>query len=107
MSQFTTVAKVGEVPEGRGRTFSIAGRQIAVFFVGGRYYALDDYCPHMGASLGTGDVYQDMVICDRHLWAFKLSDGSCPDAPGLKADTFEVRVQGDEIQVRVADEEKG
>jgi len=106
MSEFTTVARTGEIAEGQGRTFSVAGREIALFLVGGRYYALDDYCPHMGASLGTGDVYQEMVICNRHMWAFKLADGTCPDAPGLKAEAFEVRVEGDEIQVRVAEKEK-
>jgi nitrite reductase/ring-hydroxylating ferredoxin subunit len=101
MSEFITVARVGEIPEGRGRTFRAGDREVAVFHVAGRYYALDDFCPHMGASLGTGDVHEDMVVCDRHLWAFKLADGSCPDAPALRATTFEVRVVGDEIQVRV------
>ena len=101
MSEFTTVARVGEIREGRGRTFTIGDREVAVFLVDGRYYAMDDYCPHQGASLGTGDVYEGMVICNKHMWGFKLADGSCPDAPGLTADTFEVRVRGDEIQVRV------
>jgi nitrite reductase (NADH) small subunit len=99
--QFTSIARVAEVPEGRGRTFSVAGRDIALFLVGGRYYALDDRCPHMGASLGTGDVYEEMVVCNRHMWGFRLADGSCPDAPVLKAETFEVRVVGDQIQVRL------
>lgn len=101
MSQFVTVARVGEIPEGQGRAFTVDGREVAVFFVKGRYYALDDYCPHMGASLGTGQVWEDLVLCNRHLWAFRLADGFCPDAPALKAQTFEVRVEGDEIQVRV------
>lgn len=104
MNQFATVAKVGEIPEGRGKTFLVGDREIAVFHVGGRYYALDDYCPHMGASLGVGDVRDGAVICDRHLWAFNLSDGSCLDVPALRAETFEVRVEGDEIQVRVPSE---
>ena len=101
MPEFITVCKVGDIPEGRGKTFTVADRRIAVFFVDGRYYALDDYCPHMGESLGLGEVHQGAVICDRHLWAFGLVDGVSPDVPSLKAETFEVRVQGDEIQVSV------
>jgi len=54
MSDFVTIAKVGEIPEGKGRRFTVGERQIAVFHVGGRYYALDDRCPHMGASLAVG-----------------------------------------------------
>ncbi len=101
MNQFTTVAKVGEIPEGQGRTFTVGDRRVALFFIAGKYYAMADACPHMGASLGIGDVRNGTVVCDRHLWAFRLEDGICTDAPNLKAETFEVRVEGDEIQVCV------
>ncbi len=101
MSDFVTVARVGEIPEGKGRAFAVGDREVAVFLLNGRYYALNDLCPHMGASLGTGDIWDGMVICNRHMWAFRLADGFCPDAPALKAETFEVRVEGDEIQVRL------
>jgi len=99
--EFVTVAHVGEIPEGRGRAYPVGDRLVAVFRHQDRYYALDDFCPHMGAPLHTGDLHQGMVICDRHLWAFRLDDGQSPDAPTLRAPTFEVRVVGDEIQVRV------
>lgn len=101
MSKFVTVARVGEIPEGRGKTFTVGDREIAVFHTAGQYFALDDYCPHMGASLGCGEVREGAVICDRHLWAFNLADGTCLDVPRMKAETFEVRVEGDAIQVRV------
>ena len=45
MADFVTVAKVGEIPGGKGRRFTVGSREIAVFHVGGRYYALDDRCP--------------------------------------------------------------
>lgn len=106
MSDFVDVARVNEVPEGRGKMFVAGGREIALFRVDGHYYALDDCCPHMGASLALGNVRDGMVICDRHLWAFRLSDGTCPDAPTLKATSFEVRVQGDRVQVRIAEPEE-
>ena len=49
MSDYTTVAKVGEIPEGHGMRFEVAGRVIAVFNDGGEFYAIDDFCPHMMA----------------------------------------------------------
>ena len=99
MPEFITIARVGDVAEGQGETFRIGDRAIALFLVDGKYYALDDRCPHMGASLGVGDVIDDSVRCDRHLWTFRLADGVCTDEPQLQAETFEVRVQGDEVQV--------
>ena len=106
MNQFITVAKVGEIPEGRGRTFTVGDRRMALFSVAGNYYALADACPHMGASLGVGDVRNGTVICDRHLWAYRLEDGVCADSPNLKAETFEVRIDGDRIQVRLPIEQE-
>jgi nitrite reductase/ring-hydroxylating ferredoxin subunit len=101
MPEFVTVARVGQIGEGRGQRFVVGGREVAVFRVGSTYYALDDYCPHMGASLGTGEVHNGAVICNRHFWAFRLEDGACLDVPRLKAETFEVRVEGDQVQVRI------
>jgi nitrite reductase (NADH) small subunit/3-phenylpropionate/trans-cinnamate dioxygenase ferredoxin subunit len=101
MSEFVTVARVGEISEGKGRTVVARGREIALFLLQGQYYALDDYCPHMGASLGDSDLWQDTVVCSRHMWAFRLADGVCVDVPSLKAETFEVRVVGEEIQVKL------
>lgn len=105
MAKFITVARVGEVPEGQGRTFRAGHREVALFCWKGKYYALDDYCPHMGASLGSSDLHGQYVLCNRHMWAFSLLDGSCPDVPTLRAETFEVRVVGDEIQVALPEPE--
>ncbi len=101
MAEFVTVARVGDVPEGRGRTVRIGDDYVALFLVDGQYYALDDYCPHMGASLGDSDLRDGMVVCNRHLWAFRLTDGTSPDVPTLRATPLDVRVAGAEIQVRL------
>lgn len=101
MEDFVAVAKTTDIPEGKAESFSIAGREIAVFHHKGSFYAMDDYCPHMGESLALGDICGDTVLCSRHLWGFKLADGSCVDVPRLQAETFEVRIEGDQILVRV------
>jgi nitrite reductase (NADH) small subunit/3-phenylpropionate/trans-cinnamate dioxygenase ferredoxin subunit len=101
MDEFTTVAKVGAIPEGRGMTFVVNGRMIAVFYADGKYSAIDDLCPHMGASLGAGEVYDGIVSCPWHAWRFRVCDGTWCDNPRIKIDAFETRVIGDEIQVRV------
>jgi nitrite reductase (NADH) small subunit len=106
MSQYVAVAKIGQISSGTGKTVVCAGRPIALFCVDGRYYAVDDYCPHMGASLGTGAVQDGAVVCDRHFWKFDLQSGVCLDAPTLKAKTFPVRVVGDDIEVALPDEAK-
>ena len=47
MSEYTTVARIGEIPEGTGAAFAVGNKMVAVFNDGGAYYAIDDCCPHM------------------------------------------------------------
>jgi nitrite reductase/ring-hydroxylating ferredoxin subunit len=100
MSEFTTVAKVGAIPEGEGITVEVGECLVALFNSAGQYFAIDDLCPHMGASLGAGAVEEGVVTCPWHAWRFKVSDGTWCDNPRIKIDSFEVRVVGDDIQVR-------
>lgn len=101
MAEFVTVAKVGSIQPGRGKTIAVGDRVVAIFNDGGTYWAIDDMCPHAGASLGAGDVVDGVVACPLHAWRFRVSDGTWCDNPRLKVDAFEVRVQGDDIQVKI------
>lgn len=104
MSEFVTVSKVGSIPEGQGASFPVGDRLVAVFNQGGNYTAIDDVCPHMGASLGAGQLDEEgKVMCPWHAWRFDVCDGTWCDNPTLKIDTFEVRVEGEDIQVKVID----
>jgi nitrite reductase (NADH) small subunit len=51
VDEFVTVAKVGDILEGNGLAYAVNGRMVAVFLEEGNYFAIDDFCPHMGASL--------------------------------------------------------
>lgn len=101
-AEFVTVAKVGAIPEGAGASFQVGKRLVAVFNRQGEYLAIDDLCPHMGASLGAGYMDEEGIItCPWHAWRFNACNGKWADNPRLAVDTFEVRVVGEEIQVRV------
>ena len=97
--EWVTVAKVGAIAEGHGATFTVGNRLVAVFLADGQYRAIDDLCPHMGASLGAGEVERGSVSCPWHAWRFNVCTGAWTDNPKLAIDCFDVRVVGDEIQV--------
>jgi nitrite reductase/ring-hydroxylating ferredoxin subunit len=97
------VAPVTEVPPGSRRQVRVGGRQIVVFNVDGRFFALRDICPHRGALLSDGKVlgsltstgagdycYDDrrsFIKCPWHGWEFDLATGQSWCAP----DTERVR----------------
>lgn len=103
MSNFEPVATVGEIPEGEGRSYPLGGTMVAVFLSGGEYTAINDFCPHMGASLAGGWVDGEAVTCPWHAWRFCVKDGTWLDNPNSKVSVprYEVRVEGDEILVEV------
>ena len=105
MSEFTTVAKVGDIPEGEGRAFECNEQMVAVFNDGGEYRAIDDMCPHMGASLAAGHLEDCVVTCPWHGWSFDTRDGTWCENRRLKIDVYHVRVVGDEIQVAPAEKQ--
>jgi nitrite reductase (NADH) small subunit len=98
---FVPVARVGAIPPGTGITCEASGRLVAVFFDGERYHAMDDLCPHMGASLGAGVIHAGEVVCPWHAWRFRASDGCWCDGPSLGVDVFEVRLAGDVVEARI------
>lgn len=101
MPDYIAVTKVGAIPPGEGRSFKVGQYLVALFNHGGEYFAINDLCPHQGASLGAGYLDEEgAVTCPWHAWRFKVCDGTWCDNPRIKTEAFEVRVVGDEIQVR-------
>jgi nitrite reductase (NADH) small subunit/3-phenylpropionate/trans-cinnamate dioxygenase ferredoxin subunit len=100
MAEFHTVCKVSDLADGEGKTVSVGSKLIAVFRDAGTFYAIDDMCPHMGASLSGGYVQNGIVTCPWHAWRFRLKDGAWADAPRVKIGCYAVRVEGDEVQVQ-------
>ena len=104
MTEFKTVCQVGDIPAGSGAPFPIAGTIVAVFNQGGKFFAINDFCPHMGASLAEGHFEDGEVMCPWHAWRFCVADGKWADNPSIKTETYEVRVVGDAVQIRIEEE---
>lgn len=101
MAQFHRVAKVSEVPPGTGKAVAAGGQTIALFNVGGVFYALSNTCPHRGGPLGEGVLMEKVVTCPWHAWSFDVTTGKLatnPTAP-LGVKTYPVRTEGEEILV--------
>ena len=102
MDDFRTVCKVQDVVEGEGKTVSVGTKLVALFRCPDGFFAIDDVCPHMGASLSGGYIENGIVTCPWHAWRFRLKDGAWADNPRVKIGSYPVRVEGEEIQIQVA-----
>jgi 3-phenylpropionate/trans-cinnamate dioxygenase ferredoxin subunit len=97
---FVAVARVGEIPEGGVKVVRLEDQSVAVFHVGGRYWALEDVCTHDGGPLAEGYLDGEVIECPRHGARFSVKDGSALSLPATAAvPAYAVRVVGEEIQV--------
>jgi nitrite reductase/ring-hydroxylating ferredoxin subunit len=96
------VASVRDVPMGTGKVVQAGSKTLALFNVGGTFYALDNRCTHMGGPLGEGAVEGDEVTCPWHKSVFNIITGEVIKPPARRpVATFHVHVKGDEVFVDI------
>jgi nitrite reductase (NADH) small subunit/3-phenylpropionate/trans-cinnamate dioxygenase ferredoxin subunit len=100
MSEFVFVARVADVKPGECKTVVVGDRDVALFNVGGRFYATDNTCPHRGGPLGEGALDGNIVTCPWHGWRFDVTTGVSPVVPTAKVETLECIVEGDDVKVK-------
>ncbi len=100
MAESHLVAKVGDIPEDEAKKVTIGDVEIAVFNLGGEYFATDDICTHAYASLAEGYVEDGCVECPLHAGQFDIRTGKAQGAPVTEdLKTYPVRIEGDAIYI--------
>lgn len=95
------VAGVGDINPGEGRVVDVAGREIAVFNVDGRYYAIDNSCPHRGGPLGEGDLDGAVIACPWHAWRWDVTTGANTNNPAVKVACYPVTPEAGSLYVEL------
>lgn len=81
------------------------GKSLALFNVGGAFHAIDDGCPHQGASLCGGKLEGETIQCGAHGLRFNLNTGYLLNSTQLKVGRYPVEREGDELYIVIAQEE--
>lgn len=99
MGTATKVLSTGELGPGQGRTVDVNGQSVAVFNVGGQFFAIHNTCLHRGGPLGEGTLEGNVVTCPWHGWEYDVATGQCVTNPNAKLSCFKVAVQGTDLLV--------
>ena len=98
------VAELSEVPEGQPKAIQMGeGRSIALFNDGGKIFATDNQCPHMGYPLTRGTIRNGILTCDWHRRSFDLEGGGCFHVECDDLRVFPVEIRGEEIWIEPGD----
>ncbi len=100
--KFVEVAKARDVHEGSPHCAEVNGFKIALFKVGGEYFAIDNRCSHEGGPLCHGMLDGKVVDCPWHGSEFDVTTGTATKPPAhLPQRTFPVRLNGDSIEIQI------
>lgn len=102
MSTAVKVANTSELPPGSGKLVEANGQAVALFNVDGKYFAIDDACPHADGPLNEGALDGNVVTCPWHGAQFDVTTGKVLCAPARSdVKSYPVTVDGEDLFVEV------
>lgn len=102
MEEYIKICKVSEIYNRKGKRFILdEENEIAIFKVDGKFYAVDNICPHNHTSqIYDGYIENLYVACPVHGFQFHLETGEQPTKMGCRLRTFELKIQDEYIYVK-------
>lgn len=115
MTEPVLVATVAELPEGTHKVVQVGSREIGIFNVGGKFYALPNVCFHQNGPLCQGSISGtvradeksswelewvhegEIVVCPWHSLEFNVTTGECIAYPERRLPTYPLRVEDGKI----------
>lgn len=116
------VGPVSEFDDDHRKVVSVGEREIIVFRVKDRFYALSNVCLHMGGPVGEGRIMgkgeavldenkallghrfseeETHLVCPWHGWEYNIETGQCVGLKEKRLRTFETRVRDGLVYVSI------
>ena len=87
------VANAADVPAGGALQVSVDHELIAVYNLGGRFYATSDICTHQEANLSDGYIDGENIECPLHQALFHIPTGKVLREPAsVNLQTYPVKL---------------
>jgi 3-phenylpropionate/trans-cinnamate dioxygenase ferredoxin subunit len=95
----------GKYPQAGGRAlFEFEEKSLALFNVDGQLFAIDDSCPHQGASLWGGRLEGRVIQCCAHGLRFDLRSGCLLNSSQVKVATYPVDIVDGQAFIIISEE---
>ena len=99
------LANTSDLNAGEMKEFSAGETRILLARVGDQFHAVSASCPHYGGTLAEGALCGTHVVCPLHHAVFNVVNGDLEEPPALDAlVSYEVRLEGERVMVRVPEE---
>jgi nitrite reductase/ring-hydroxylating ferredoxin subunit len=98
---FVKVGETKDIQAAHMKAVEVAGENICLANVDGKYYAIGNICTHVGGPLDQGTLEGYEVECPWHGSKFDVRTGEPTKPPARSSEpAYEVKVEGDNILLR-------
>jgi 3-phenylpropionate/trans-cinnamate dioxygenase ferredoxin subunit len=115
MSEDLTIATVNELPQGTHKVVNVGGKEMGIFNVNGKFFAVPNTCFHQNGPLCLGAVSGtliadestswkpewtqegEVIVCPWHSLEFNVTSGQCIAYPQRKLPVVHLRVENGNI----------
>jgi nitrite reductase (NADH) small subunit len=101
MAEYVKVMAASELAPGQAAERFVSGRPVALYNVGGQFYATSNLCMHRGGPLGQGMLDGNVIMCPWHAWTFDVRTGENTVNADLKVACYAVKVEDGQVFVQV------
>ncbi len=101
MKKHIPVARADEFAPGQRKLVFIDGKSVVLFNIDGTIHAIENSCPHNGASLASGKLEGTVLQCPAHGLRFDLAKPCEPGSASLCLSRIPVRTIGDSVTLLV------
>jgi len=99
MERFHKAAALEEVTPARPKRANVGERELVLYKVEGKIFAIENLCPHQQFALFHQGVLEGYTItCPMHNWRFDVRTGKAVTSSG-RIRTFEVRIDSNDVFV--------
>jgi metal-sulfur cluster biosynthetic enzyme/nitrite reductase/ring-hydroxylating ferredoxin subunit len=108
MPEYVHVASTSDVQDPGKLLVEVDAEMIALFHVGGSFYAIDDVCTHDGGPLVDGELQDYTIACPRHGAKFDIRTGAALSMPAIRPTlSHDVKVDSGSVFVRLREAGSG
>jgi 3-phenylpropionate/trans-cinnamate dioxygenase ferredoxin component len=102
MANWITVSQEADIPLNTYQTFDWNGLSLLIINQQGKFYAIENRCPHEDQTLDGGELEGDEFLCPWHGARFCIKTGNATRPPAYEnIKTFPIRLVNGVIQVSI------
>jgi len=102
MLRYREAARVEEIPRNGMKVVNVDGLEVLLVNVDGKFYAVENQCPHMGYPLYLGGLDGKILVCGFHHAKFDVTSGKALNSvTGKSLRTFGIIVKHSLIFIRL------